>query len=409
MRRLGLLAVWTAWALLLSGCTGWVGDSYVSVTPHQEFYGQQQPVDAVAVSDQETLQAVLLEYVEGRVLEATLDMSQYGNTLEQDVETVIDTLFQREPLVSYAVSRIRITPAEVGARRIATVNITYRRAWEQMQKIQNTWGLEGLSRRLGEALEAAASELTLQISGYRNADLQKLVNDYYVLHPDTVMECPQVTVAVYPDSGTTRILEMRFIYSQNQQVLLDMAKEVQIMLSSAEGYVRGQEEEQARAERLSSFLQPLLSGEGETSTPVYSLLHDGIYTSRTVAEVYELLCARVGLKCLVVEGTLDAKSHYWNILRLDGTYCHLDLTAAWDGSEFRYDEDMANYQWDTASYPPCPKPEPTDVQTGDPTEDPDGQQPPDESQPSDETEPTESIEPSDPPGETEHEATGPEG
>lgn len=387
-------------ALLFSGCAGgWMNGSYTSVTPHREAPGQQKPEDADPVSDYETLRAVLLRYVQERTQKATLNVSQYGDTLEQDVEDVIQKLFSEEPIVSYAVRWIQVIPAEIGARRIATVNISYQRTREQMQGIQNTWGLDSMNRRLGEALESADTELTLLVIGYQNADFSQMVETYYKQHPDTVMECPEVSVSVYPEKGTTRILEINLRYSLDRQTLLDMAREVQIMLSSAEGYVRSQEEEETRAERLDSFLRALLTQEGESSTPVYSLLHDGVYTSRTVAEVYRMLCERVGLECHVVEGYLEGERWFWNILRLDGVCYHTDLTMLWPEGELRFDDEMTGYEWKTGMYPDCVRPgmedPPEETHSNDPNED----QPPEES-----TVPEESTAPE----ETEPEITVPE-
>ena len=404
MHRMGFLAALAAVTVLLSGCTSWKNGSYTSVTPHQEAHGQQKPEEAEVVSDYETLKAFLLELIESAVPDATMDVSQYGKTLEQDVKTVTRELLGRDPLAAYAVERLEIVPTEVGARQLATVTVSYRRTWEQIRAIETTWGLKGVNRHLGLTLEAAEPELVLQVNGYQDMDVEELVTAYCEAHPDTVVERPQIVVSVYPQTGATRIVEIQFSYSQSQEALQSKAKELQIMLSSAEGYARGQELEQDRAKRLISFLRPLLSEEGETATPVYSLLCQGVGTSRSVAEVYRLLCGRVGLACYVVEGTRDGVDRCWNILCLDGVYCHTDVTADWgDGeSALRFDEEMENYDWDREAYPVCAKPQEPNGQTDQPGQ---GEQPPEESQPPEETWPTEETEP---PEETEPDTTEPE-
>lgn len=70
---------------------------------------------------------------------------------------------------------------------------------------------------------------------------------------------------------------------------------------------------------------------------------------------------------MVVPGTLDGSPHFWNVVRTESGYRHLDLTRGAD-SRGQYpllsDREMAalGYQWDTQAVPPCG--EPSDSQEG---------------------------------------------
>lgn len=70
---------------------------------------------------------------------------------------------------------------------------------------------------------------------------------------------------------------------------------------------------------------------------------------------------------MVVPGTLDGSPHFWNVVRTESGYRHLDLTRGAD-SRGQYpllsDREMAalGYQWDTQAAPPCG--EPSDSQEG---------------------------------------------
>lgn len=131
------------------------------------------------------------------------------------------------------------------------------------------------------------------------------------------------------------------------------------------------------------FLRPLFVQSRPSETPVYSLLCVGAGDSRSVAMVYGLLCRRAGLDCQVVSGTSNGREWYWNILQLDGVYCHVDVLTDMEGGTLlaRYDEDMEGYVWNTKSCPPCPKPvplptegetepEPEETQASQPTAEP---------------------------------------
>ncbi len=386
--------------LLLPGCTGWTSGSYVSVSPHMEAYAQTNPVDTVTAGDYQELVSALTGLVEEHVEEASVDVSRYGENLETDLDRAVAEVLWEDPLAAYAVEDMVVQAAEVGARRMASVTIAYSRTQEQIRQIQPVWGQDGVRQKVARALDEAEPGVTLRVSSYRPLDIAGYVRQYYAQHLDTIMECPEVEVSVYPETGSARILEISFTYTTAQATLLNMGREVQIMLTSAAGYVRGQSSQQAVAERLYSFLRPLYTEEGTTATPVFSLLCQGIGDSQSLAQVYGLLCSQVGVESQVVSGTRDGEPWYWNILLLDGLYCHVDLLADWDGGalRMRFDGEMAGYQWDTAAYPSCPEPQIPDnppvetepVETTRPTEEATGpaetQPPPEESAPPPETE-----------------------
>lgn len=359
MRRAGKWILLLALAFLLAGCSTWKRDTYVSVKPHAEGYAQTDPEDTeVASSYPELLE--LLEYlVQNYAGQATVDVSQYGEDLEADLERIVREVKRTDPLAAYAVGDIGLELAEVGARRVVSVTIDYCRTQEQLQEIQSAWGVNGVKNKVIQALEAAEPAITLRVTGYEPINLAVQVRTYYEEHLDTVMECPQVTVQVYPDSGNVRVMEIQFQYSTNQEALLRMKRDVQVMLDSAAGYVGGQTSERVKAERLYSFLRPLFVQAGPSATPVYSLLCVGVGDSQSMAMVYALLCRQAGLDCQVVSGSSNGREWHWNILCLDGVYYHADILADWEGGELtlRCDEEMTNYIWNTGMYPACPPPE----------------------------------------------------
>ena len=71
----------------------------------------------------------------------------------------------------------------------------------------------------------------------------------------------------------------------------------------------------------------------------------------------KLLCALSGIECYVVEGRLNGEEHFWNIVNVNGRYCHADVfeaDLAGENVRFRSDGDMlGRYWWDTSAYPEC--------------------------------------------------------
>ena len=170
-----------------------------------------------------------------------------------------------------------------------------------------------------------------------------------------------------PGPGSERVVEIQFRYSISQETLLQMRRDVQVLLNSAAGYVEGLTSEQVKANRLYAFLRPLFVQSRPSETPVYSLLCVGAGDSRSVAMVYGLLCRRAGAglpggfrhqqRPGVVLEHPPARRGVLSCGCADG-YGRGTLLA-------RYDEDMEGYVWNTKSCPPCPKPVPLPTEGGD--------------------------------------------
>lgn len=359
--------------VLLTGCRGWINEPFVSVTPHvQEYVQPDQPVAEVA-TNYDGLYALLLRLIEDGTTQATVDVSEYTGSLERELQRAITRVRREDPLAAYTVTGITTQTAEVGVRHIVTMKIQYIQNLEIIREMKRVWGPAGVASQVETALKTAESRILLEVNGYQEQELEEVVRAYYMEHLDEVMELPRLTVAVYPDKGNERIMQIDFTYTHDRQTLVAMTDEVQTMLTSAALYIRGQETELARAERLGAFLRPMLTQSGSTTTPVYSLFHDGIADSDSLAHVFWLLCRDNGLSCQVVTGTKDGEDYCWNILMLDGVYCHVDLMESWlvDDLMPRYDEEMERYTWDGENYPACPKPidpPPTQSSDDDPTE-----------------------------------------
>ncbi len=204
--------------------------------------------------------------------QATVDVSQYDGNLEKELDLATREVMETDPVVAYAVEDIRLQQTEVGVRQMVSVEILYSRTQEEIQAIQSAWGESGIKNRVIGALERAEPAITLQVANYQPVNLDRFVRTYYEEHLETIMECPQVVVQVYPDQGSERVVEIQFRYSISQETLLQMRRDVQVLLNSAAGYVEGLTSEQVKANRLYAFLRPLFVQSRPSETPVYSLL-----------------------------------------------------------------------------------------------------------------------------------------
>ena len=142
-----------------------------------------------------------------------------------------------------------------------------------------------------------------------------------------------------------------------------MQQDVRESLTAAEVYVRYCTSETEKAALLFTYLAERFPyQQGDSRTPVYSALCQGVANSKSMAQSWQLLCDEAGLSCRTVSGLRGGEAYWWNIVTLDGVSCHVDvLRDLLDGStlRLRYDEDMAGgYYWDAEDVPACPAPAP---------------------------------------------------
>ena len=350
---------------LLCGCrSALVPNEYTVIAEHSDTQVGEQS-DAVPAESYEELKYAILSFVEDGVTHGLIRSYRYDGDVTEDITDAAYEIWKNDPLGAYLVEYITTDCNLLLSYYEIHVEITYRQNAVPAEEIGYVRGKNGAEEAIATALQEGDERLTLRISAFSDAvDCAKLVQEYCAANPETVMEAPEVTVAVYPDNGSTRIADVTFTYSHTEEERNYMKQAAGSVLNSAAAYVRFRNEDHARAEMLVSYLLGRFEYvEGQSDTPIYSLLCEGIGNSRTFAEVFQILCDRVGINCRIVSGYLDGESYSWNILEIGKTCHHVDLMRyVREGlSDLVYyaDADMERYSWDREAYPVCGLPEST--------------------------------------------------
>lgn len=344
--------------LTAAGCTGcgWMDGSYVSVKPHQVGYSQHNE-ELTSVTGDTTLRKAITTLIDGGETEAVLTLTNYPEEeVREDLEKIITYCTTTYPLGAYAVEEIRY---ELG-QGLLSLELDYRRSKAQIDRIQTVRGVSGAREAIAQALADCVDSLTLQITLYSEMDVVQYIADYAGENPNVVMELPQVTAQIYPQNGSTRILELEFTYQTSRESLRSMVSQVRQVFSSARLYVTPGADEGVKLNQLYGFLMERFDYVVETSiTPAYSLLNYGVGDSRAFAQVYAAMCRQCDLEVLVVSGTASGESRFWNIVRNGDTYYHVDLLECAMLGRYREktDGEMTGYVWDYSAYPACGVPE----------------------------------------------------
>lgn len=353
-------ALLVALCLLLSGCTNWMDGSYSSVYPYTE-RGQQTQDQTVSVATYTQLREALVDLVERSSESMLLNVAQMNQEQIPDLmDRAVSYVLESTPIGAYAVEKINYEHGTSGGQDVLFVTAEYNHNRPEIRRMKRAQSMDDAKDIIADAMDQCEARVVLLAETYRNTDIPQYVKDYADSNPELIMEVPQVTVNMYPEKGTARVLEIVFSYQTNRENLRSMQSRVRPLFTSAELYVSGNHADQEKYAQLYAFLMERHDYTLETSiTSSYSLLVHGVGDSKAFATVYAAMCRRAGLKCMVVSGTREGEPVFWNMIQVGDRYCHVDLLRSSREERFSMwtDEEMAGYVWDYSAYPKCNPPE----------------------------------------------------
>lgn len=359
MKKLLMVCLFAA-LLCLTGCFSWMDGAYSKVTPYR---GQtsQEDQQMLSASSYSELRSALVEMAEAGRETALIAVPE----LEQEripyyMDQIKRHVMEETPIGAYAVDDITYELGTSSGQSALAVDITYNHNRAEIRRIKECDGMAAASEYISQALNNCDAGVVLLVEGFVEIDFAQQVQDYADAYPEYVMELPQVTVNVFPEQGTVRLVELNFSYQTSRESLREMQSRVWPLFESAELYVSGDGTAEEKFSQLYAFLMERSTYEVQTSiTPSYSLLHHSVGDSKAFAVVYAAMCRRAGLECMVVSGTMDGEPRFWNIIDQDGVYYHLDLLRSSDRGQMTClsDGDMQGYVWDYSAYPACGLPQ----------------------------------------------------
>lgn len=362
MKRLLSVLAFVLLGLILSGCAQLLPTQYTHVAPHAEPQAAPEELDALTADSQGSLKRAIRSLVQNGVEHGVIRVREYDGDVEQGLAEAAYQVAREDPLGLYAVDYMTHDCSLIVSFYEIHIDITFRKFATPLDEIPYVSTDAEAIRLLHEAMDRYDEHLTMYLTYDSQLDYAALAETYFANNPRRLMARPALRQTRYPETGSPRIVELTFSYPAGKAQLREMEQAVSDTLSAASVYVRYRESELEKARLLFSYLTERFTyAEEESDTPVYSLLFEGLATSQSMAQVWQMLCDETGLECYTVTGLRDGAACQWNIVLLDGEYMHLDILR--DMLETgvltpRYDEDLTQYYFDAASYPACPAPEP---------------------------------------------------
>lgn len=335
--------------ICLCGCDFWLQDTYVSV---QKFQVQHVGTEYEAVSARSYMEVrdALEEIVEdclqsAVILVPTLD----EKTADYYMDAAVKYIVRSNAIGAYAVDEISYEIGTNAGEMAIALNISYNYNRIEILRIVHT-NMNAAIGMIQESLREYDADITVYIDDFEEIDLVQMVQDYVDENPQLCMEMPQVTTAVYPETGENRIVVLTFTYRNSREVLRSMQDNVQDTFKHMN--ITGETPMEKYSE-IYSFLMGRHEYTLQTSiTPSYSLLRYGMGDSKAFATVYAAMCKELNLGCKVVSGTKDGEAWYWNIIENGDAVYHLDLLRCSRDGGFNFLEEsqMSGYVWDYSAY-----------------------------------------------------------
>ena len=366
MRRMLCLLLAGLALLTLSGCRSVFEREYYYETPYSGDIGM--PSDqATEIRNYNMLKTALTNMITNHTEKGEFRFVSYNGSLNEDLAAACFEIKSDHPLGAYAVETLSYDTSYVVSYYMANIYITYKRTARELQSIVYTSTTEDFDESVFTSVDEYEPSLVIRCfsPGIDETYIRRLVQRHYYDDPTLLITQPQVEVTSYPADGTNCIYELRFRYGVSRQrgtvmsaALTDRLKETAAAMT---------ETGQPKLALESALYLSENCAEGSAysiyADTAYGAVVQGDADSKGLALAYRALCAVLGIDCTVVEGGsggINAQSHYWNIICLDGDYYHVDVSAmAADPAQafLLNDETLwGRLIWETADYPACDGP-----------------------------------------------------
>lgn len=349
-----ILALFLAGVLSLTGCASMLEQKYLLNLKPYDPVSTSAGNSSLRVETYQELYNAILSLVSTGEEHAVLNLYNYTvQDLETDLARACLEVVQKDPLGAYMVDYIKHDYSLIVSYYEVNINVTYRHTTEELDSIVSVTGSSAIRRELRKTLTNFSSEAVLRVSYFAEDEdyILDLVRQAYYDTPAAALGMPDVTVSLYPSTGTNRIVEIDLTYPGAQETLRRNSKELRDV---AQALVLQADSAQA----LFDLTTAALTIEEETGrNTTYDALINGIADSEGSALAFQLLCDQTSVESVIVQGTLDGSPHFWNIITEDGIqFRHVDLSSGLFSLSDAALTETGSYEWSRSEYPICDSP-----------------------------------------------------
>ncbi len=355
------IVLMTLIVLFLSGCSMYEGEySSVSVyEPEPESVGAEDGDGYVSVTNYSVLRANISSLVTVRGENMRIVFKDYEGEVAEDLAVACKEVSTNTALGLYSVDYITYSIERIVSYDEAEIFVSYSKTEEEIEGIEYGYTTENLVELVERTMWDFDDYLAVSVTAAElsNAMVYDIVAQASYGIPTGNVEKPDVLAQVYDAGGAQKIVELRFSYDSEEELLERKREDLAAVLleaykqsDSADGY----EVSRAAYTQLVENVRYDVAG----GTTAYDALVHGAANSEGMAIAYAAITELSGMECYVVSGRHDNELHYWNIVKIEDAYFHVDSSRALTDGEastlLMADSQMWDrYWWDTEHYPDC--------------------------------------------------------
>lgn len=354
-----LLAAAAAW--MLCACS-MLDQEYVSIRDYQP-EEQENPgaPGRLSIHSYAALKSALLSMAYAGQSHGNLVFdAAYDGDVNEDLKQACREVRADDALCAYCVQNISYEVNKLISVNAAGISISFSPNSQNPQEIEHLGFSSEAGGSILNAMRTGSRKLTLLVSrsGFSAEDMEAQVIRTYRDNPTVLPKEPSAEVSVYSGTGSQRLYEIHIDYGVPDETLRHSRKE----FAAFKPFEGKDIERMGEAERAYAACRYLLENceitDDEDANSAYSALIEKRADSEGAAFGYVELCRQLGIDCRIVYGQLNWRDHCWNIIRIDDSYYHADITQCARGGPalgfLRSDESLwGSYRWDVASYPKC--------------------------------------------------------
>ena len=370
-KRLVAIIITVSLLAALSACSLFKKE-YLSVSKYKVDNQSASSSDTSQISDYSELKGSVITMVNNHQTEGRLRFTDYDGNIQGDLSQALVEVKAESALASFAVDYMSYDLSAIVTFYEASVYITYKHTQSEINDIKYITGKAGLTDAITPVLDELDSYIALRItsSTVTSDEVIAAVNKAYTQNPASCVVPPTITVQLHPESGLQRIIEINLEYGWKVSELKKMKS---AMYDKIDKIIENASNVKAARLALKLYQQlaetceydptgSIRSGKSELNSGLgstaYGALVESCADSKGIAAAYSALCNAAGIECVIVDGTVNGDAHSWNIIKIEGNYFHVDVSANYSlGIEQAFlqgDEQMKEkYIWDVTKYPVC--------------------------------------------------------
>ncbi len=344
-------------ALFLCGCSTSFENEYLSVTDYDATAYTAPAPEIISISSYAELNSVLNGMIENRQETADFQFNSYEGNVSDDLAEACFQVKSNTAIGSYMIDYISYDINRIVSYYNATVYVNYMHSLEELSSI-DTISTNLIDESVIEAVSEKQKNLTLEVytSVIDGAVMDGKVKSAVLNAPAKIPVVPDVTVEFFADSNLNHIFDITFNYAYEDEIIDQMSSELTEKIRVLASEIPSDNQYNTAISTIRKILEIC---EYDSTAPKGSAYDSlvGLYgDSRAIAMGYSALCEAKGIESIVVSGFFNDNEHYWNLVKVNDLWYHIDITEisnrAPSDITLNNDEEMfKNYRWDTVMYP----------------------------------------------------------